>query len=229
MSGSQKLPFVAHLEGKVTVAVSTPRLSCRTAGKARVFTPVGSASGRRRLASESRSVEDDMKRCRYWFRIAGLWLLTLPAASAVHAQAGNYPDKPVTVISDAAAGSTPDVDARFVAEGLGKAWGKQVVVINHPGANGSIAARVASEVAPDGYTLFMPALSTFVALLTVAPNLPLKLPRDFVPIGFTAENPMFIAVNPTLGITTSESSICIRIMHALDWPRALSDQPGGTQ
>jgi Tripartite tricarboxylate transporter family receptor len=29
----QKLPFVAHLEGKVTVAVSTPRLSCRTAAK----------------------------------------------------------------------------------------------------------------------------------------------------------------------------------------------------
>jgi tripartite-type tricarboxylate transporter receptor subunit TctC len=126
----------------------------------------------------------------------------LSAASAAHAQAGNYPERPVTVISDAAAGSTPDVDARFVAEGLGKIWGQQVVVINRPGANGSIAARSASEAAPDGYTLFMPALSTFVALLTVAPNLPLKLPRDFLPIGFTAENPMFVAVNPALGVTT---------------------------
>jgi tripartite-type tricarboxylate transporter receptor subunit TctC len=36
----------------------------------------------------------------------------------------------------------------------------------------------------------------------VAPNLPLKLPRDFLPIGFTASNPMFIAVNPALGIST---------------------------
>jgi tripartite-type tricarboxylate transporter receptor subunit TctC len=143
-----------------------------------------------------------VKRCRCWFRMAGLWFLTLPAASAVHAQVGNYPNRPVTVISDAAAGSTPDVDARFVAEGLGKIWGQQVVVINHPGANGSIASRAASEVAPDGYTLFIPALSTFVALLTVAPNLPLKLPRDFLPIGFTAENPMFVAVNPSLGITS---------------------------
>jgi tripartite-type tricarboxylate transporter receptor subunit TctC len=41
-----------------------------------------------------------------------------------------------------------------------------------------------------------------VALPTVAPNLPLKLPRDFLPIGFTAENPMFIAVSPVLGVTT---------------------------
>ena len=137
------------------------------------------------------------------------WLLTLPAASAAHAQAGTYPDRPVTVISDAAAGSTPDVDARFVAEGLGKIWGQQVVVINRPGANGSIAARSASDAAPDGYTLFMPALSTFVALLSVAPNLPVRLPRDFLPIGFTAENPMFVAVNPALGVSTLPQLIAL--------------------
>src|SRR6201993_365084 len=129
-------------------------------------------------------------------------LLTLPLAPAAHAQAGNYPQKPVTIIADAAPGATPDVDARFVAEGLSKLWGQQVIVINHPGANGSIAARSATEAAPDGYTLFMPALSTFASLPSVAPNLPLRLPRDFLPIGFTIENPMFIAVNPTLGVNT---------------------------
>jgi tripartite-type tricarboxylate transporter receptor subunit TctC len=143
-----------------------------------------------------------------WFGIAGLLLLTLPAATAAHAQAGSYPDKPVTVISDAAAGSTPDVDARFVAEGLSKIWGRQVVVINHPGANGSIAVRTAAAAAPDGYTLFMPALSTFVAL-PIADNVPIKLPRDFVPIGFTADNPMFVAVTPSLGVTTLPQLIAL--------------------
>ena len=115
----------------------------------------------------------------------------------------------MTIISDAAPGSTPDVDARFVADGLGKMWGQQVVVVNHPGANGSIAARAAAEAAPDGYTLFMPALSTFVALPTVAPNLPVKLPRDFLPIGFMAENPMFIAVSPALGVSTLPQLIAL--------------------
>jgi len=150
-----------------------------------------------------------MTRCRYWLRVAGLCLLALPAASAAGAQAGNYPDKPVIIIADAAPGATPDVDARFVAEGLGKAWGQTVVVINHPGANGSIAARAANEAVPDGYTLFMPALSTFVALPSTAPNLPLRLPRDFLPIGFTAENPMFIAVNPSLGVSTLPELIAL--------------------
>ena len=129
-------------------------------------------------------------------------LLIVPAVPAVHAQAGNYPDKPVSIIADAAPGSTPDVDARAVADGLSKAWGQQVIVINHPGANGSIAAHAASEATSDGYTLFMPAFSTFAALQTMAPNLPIKLPRDFIPIGYTAENPMFFAVNPSLGITS---------------------------
>ena len=85
---------------------------------------------------------------------------------------------------------------------LGKIWGRQVVVINRPGANGSIAARAASEAVADGYSLFMPSSSTFAALPTVAPNLPVKLPLESLPVGFTAEQPMFITVNSTLGITT---------------------------
>ena len=146
---------------------------------------------------------------RRWFRIIGLCLVVLPAATAAHAQADSYPNKSVTIISDAAPGSTPDVDARFVAEGLTKAFGRQFIVVNHPGANGSVAARAASEAIPDGYTLFMPALSTFAALPSVAPNLPLKLPRDFIPIGYTAENPMFFAVTPSLGVSTLPELIAL--------------------
>lgn len=149
-----------------------------------------------------------MKRL-YWLGVAGLCLPALLTPPAAHAQAAGYPDKTVTILADAAPGATPDVDARFVAEGLSKMWGQQVIVVNRPGANGSIAARAASEAVPDGYTLFMPALSTFVALPSTAPNLPIKLPRDFIPIGYTAENPMFFAVNPSLGVSTLPELIAL--------------------
>jgi tripartite-type tricarboxylate transporter receptor subunit TctC len=135
-------------------------------------------------------------------RLAGLCLTALLALPIVASRAGPYPDKPVTIISDASAGASPDVTTRFVADGLGKKWGQQLIVINRPGANGGIAARAAADSANDGYTLFMPSLSTFVALPNIAPNVPLKLPRDFLPIGFAADQPMFIAVNPALGITS---------------------------
>jgi len=74
--------------------------------------------------------------------------------------------------------------------------------VNHPGAGGSLAVRVAAEAAPDGYTLYMPVLSTFVSLPGTASNLPIRLPRDFLPIGFAAENPMFVAVTPSLGVSS---------------------------
>ena len=144
---------------------------------------------------------------RYWIGLAVLGLLAWSLAA--QAQAVKYPEKPVSIISDAPPGSTPDVDARFIADGLSKVWGQQAVIINHAGANGSIAARAASEATADGYTLFMPALSTFVALKSMAPNLPIILPRDFLPIGFTAENPMFIAVTPSLDVSTLPELIAL--------------------
>ncbi len=127
-------------------------------------------------------------------------LLTISAVVGPGAHAGNYPEKQIEILADSPAGSTPDVALRFVAEALSKLWGQQALVINRPGAGGSLAARAAAQAAPDGYTLYQPVLSTFVALHPAASNLPLQVPRDFLPIGFVAENPMFIAASPSLNI-----------------------------
>jgi tripartite-type tricarboxylate transporter receptor subunit TctC len=141
--------------------------------------------------------------------VAAAALCLVLAAATSGAQAQDYPTKPVTIICDAAAGSTPDVVTRFFAEGLGRIWKQQVVVVNRPGGGGSIGARAAAEAVPDGYTLYMPALSDFVALPGGAPNLPLQLPRDFVTLGFTSENPMFFAVNPALGVNSLPELIAL--------------------
>jgi tripartite-type tricarboxylate transporter receptor subunit TctC len=121
---------------------------------------------------------------------------------AAYAEGGDYPTKPVMIISDAAPGASPDVVARFIVDGLSKKWGPQALVVNRPGANGSIAARAAAEAAPDGYTLYFPAASAFIAPPTVAANLPVMLPRDFLPIGFGAFQPMFIGVSATFDVST---------------------------
>lgn len=143
-----------------------------------------------------------MRALRFCTLIAALGALQVSAASSPHAQGAGYPNRSVTIISDAGAGSSVDVATRVVAAGLSKIWGQNAAVINRPGANGSIAAHAASEAAGDGYTLYAPASSTFIALSSVAPNLPVKLPRDFLPVGFIADQPMFIAVDPANGITS---------------------------
>src|SRR5262249_5279052 len=102
----------------------------------------------------------------------------ISAAKQVQAQVQHYPNKPVTIISDSAAGSTPDALLRVIADRLGQMWGQQILAVNHPGATGSIASRIAADSPPDGYTLYMPVLSSFVALPGPAPNVPIRLPQD---------------------------------------------------
>jgi tripartite-type tricarboxylate transporter receptor subunit TctC len=135
--------------------------------------------------------------------------LALSIADAASAQTSSYPNRPVQIILDSSAGSTPDVAFRFVADRLSQLWGQQILVVNRPGAGGSLAARAASEAAPDGYTLYQPVLSTFVSLRPPAPNIPLHVPKDFLPIGFVSENPMFISVSPTLGVSTLPELIAL--------------------
>ena len=85
------------------------------------------------------------------------------------AQTEPYPNKPVQIIADLSAGSAPDVALRFVADRLTQAWGQQALVVNRPGAGGSLAARAAAEAAPDGYTLYQPVdcAVTFVRVMLV--------------------------------------------------------------
>jgi tripartite-type tricarboxylate transporter receptor subunit TctC len=78
----------------------------------------------------------------------------------------------------------------------------QALALNHPGAGGAVAARTAAAAAPDGYTLYMPASSAFVTLPGLQANLPLDVPRDFVPVGFVGEQPFFVTVSSSLGVTT---------------------------
>ena len=141
-----------------------------------------------------------MKSNRAFYMLA--WLLAVASVAEANAQTAPYPNKPVQIITDSSAGSTPDVALRLVADGLTQVWKQQVLVTNHPGAGGSLAVRLAAQAAPDGYTLSQPVLSTFVSLHPAAPNVPVHVPQDFLPIGFVAENPMFIAVAPSLGIST---------------------------
>jgi tripartite-type tricarboxylate transporter receptor subunit TctC len=128
--------------------------------------------------------------------------MLLLASSIAPAAAQSYPNAPVRLVVTTGAGGAPDVIARIVAERLSKHWSQQVVVSNHPGAAGSIGMKVAGTSPPDGYTLLFALSSSFVALPEIAKDYPYDLVRDFVSIGFVCEQPMAIAVPPSLGVNT---------------------------
>jgi len=145
-----------------------------------------------------------MKISRRQFSGGALGLLA--AAGSARAQSADYPNKPVRIIVDSAAGSANDAALRILADRLSRIWNQQVLALNHPGAGGGISARVASEAPPDGYTLYMPATSPFLSLVGapgVASNLPIELPRDFAAISMILEQPLYIGASHSPASTPS--------------------------
>ena len=75
-------------------------------------------------------------------------------AAAVQAQEPQYPQKgaiEITVLFPA--GSSADVTARLLADGMSKQLGAKVLVVNRPGAGGAIGYRYVAAQKPDGYSL----------------------------------------------------------------------------
>jgi tripartite-type tricarboxylate transporter receptor subunit TctC len=127
-------------------------------------------------------------------------LLCLAAAAGLaaypSAQAQDYPTKPVTFITPAAAGNSPDVVTRVVADRLTQIWKQQIVVLNRPGAGGLIAAQAAAGVEKDGYSLYVAQASTFTVLpIEQEGKMPVDIQTVFVPIGMVGEQPIALSVN----------------------------------
>jgi hypothetical protein len=88
------------------------------------------------------------KRTLWVAGIAILALTTVPAASAQQWK----PTKPITIIVPWAAGGSTDQVTRVTAAEIEKALGQKVIIVNQPGASGSIGTKNALEAQKDGYT-----------------------------------------------------------------------------
>lgn len=74
----------------------------------------------------------------------------LPAALAQDA----FPAaRPIEFVVLFPAGSSADVTARVLAEGMGRQLGTQIVVVNRPGGGGAVGYKYAVQQAPDGHHL----------------------------------------------------------------------------
>jgi tripartite-type tricarboxylate transporter receptor subunit TctC len=78
------------------------------------------------------------------------------AGAAAFAQgAQGWPSRPIHIVIPYAAGSSPDVFARIVAEKIAPRLGQAVVVDNKPGAGGNNGTGLVAKAAGDGYTFLV--------------------------------------------------------------------------
>ena len=101
-----------------------------------------------------------------------------------------YPEQTVRILVGFSPGVAPDVTSRILAEKLGAAFGKPVVVENITGAGGNIATDRVAKAAPNGYTLGMLGNGSLIFSPAMYEKLAFDPVKDFAPI-----TQVFVAAN----------------------------------
>ena len=127
------------------------------------------------------------RRCLQVAAAAALGLGGLPAALAQ--------DRIARIVVAFPPGGPVDFVARTLAEQLGKELGRQVIIENRAGANGTIAAEYVARAAPDAQTLWL----TSVGAVAINPSLYEKLPydpaKDLTPVSLIVRNVEVLVVS----------------------------------
>lgn len=122
-------------------------------------------------------------------------LLALAATGSMPAAAQAWPTKPIKLIVGFPPGGGIDAVARNLQPGLQEALGQPVIVEYKPGVGGILAATELTRAAPDGHTILIANLGTFVLAPHMFSKKPFEPQKDFTYIHQTSGSG-FIAVVP---------------------------------
>jgi tripartite-type tricarboxylate transporter receptor subunit TctC len=133
----------------------------------------------------------------------GLMAGSLLGRTAAAQTADAYPGtRPVTIVVAWAAGGSTDFVARVMAQALSRELNGNFVVDNRPGASGTIGHGSVARARPDGYTLLLGVNSTYAMSRHLFPNRGYNDDTAFTGIGRIAVSPIFLCVNPRIGVRT---------------------------
>ena len=148
---------------------------------------------------------------------------TLIGAPAV-AGAQAFPSQPITMIVPWPPGGGSDIAMRLVSDVASKKLGTPMVVVNKPGAGGTIGLKEMSMAKPDGYTIGMVATGAIFAQYN---NANANALSEFEPIAFFGEDAFVLSVSAKSSIKT----LAEYVAQAKANPGKLrngNDQPGGS-
>jgi tripartite-type tricarboxylate transporter receptor subunit TctC len=130
---------------------------------------------------------------RSW--VGGVALIALLFVGSL--QSAAYPTRNVEIIVSYGPGGSTDIVARLVAQKLQERLGQSFVVLNRPGAGGTIGMQTAMRAAPDGHTLY----NSYTAEAVIVPHMSknkYSVIDDFEPIAITGLVPVVLMVSKTV-------------------------------
>jgi tripartite-type tricarboxylate transporter receptor subunit TctC len=108
-----------------------------------------------------------------------------------------YPSRPISIIVPFTPGGPVDTVARVVTDHMRGSLGQPFVVENVSGAGGSIASGRVARAAPNGYTIAIGDIGTYV-LNGAVYSLPYDLLTEFEPIGLLVASPLLVLSRNTM-------------------------------
>ncbi len=137
----------------------------------------------------------------YWKAVGRPFVAALVLALPTPAALGQeFQAKPIRIVVGFAPGGSNDLVARALAPRVAASIGQQAIVDNRPGANGIIAAEHVAKSPPDGHTVILTGVSTFVLNPLVYPKVPYDTLRDLAPITTVAVMPQILVAHPVLPV-----------------------------
>lgn len=133
-----------------------------------------------------------------WKMWSAIAISTLCAHSVTLAQGTEYPNKPIKVVVTFPPGGSSDAIVRMLSPRLNDKLGQSLVVENRPGAGGNIGLSAVAKAAPDGYTLGVGAAGGLTANVSLYPQMPFDVAKDFSPITMLAAIPFVLVAHPSV-------------------------------
>jgi tripartite-type tricarboxylate transporter receptor subunit TctC len=125
-------------------------------------------------------------------------LLGIFSSAAAWAQTGDYPAKPIKIVVTFPPGGSSDAIVRILSTRLNEKLGQPLVIDNRPGAGGNIGLSVVAKSAPDGYVLGVGAAGGLTANVSLYPQMPFDVAKDFMPITMLAAIPFVLVGHPSV-------------------------------
>jgi tripartite-type tricarboxylate transporter receptor subunit TctC len=151
-------------------------------------------------------------------------LITCGLIVATLAQAQDYPNRPVRMISPNPPSGANDTIGRIIALKLGEVLGQSMVIDNRGGAGGTLGAEIAAQANADGYTLLAGSVSTHSFSPALRSKLNYDPVKDFTPISLFAISQNLLVANPSLKVSSVKDLVAL----AKSKPKALNYASGGT-
>jgi tripartite-type tricarboxylate transporter receptor subunit TctC len=123
------------------------------------------------------------------------------------AAAQDWPAKPVKIVVPFAAGATPDIVARLIADDLQSRLKQTFIVENRPGASGNTGTDAVVKAESDGATIGVSIGGPLAINTLLFANLPYDPRKDLTLITLLVTQPSVLAINSALGVSSTRALI----------------------